>query len=105
MIWHVARRCCRILETLISDLAEQRSQAYDLLRVADQQILYWIEVGPPLYPNAEPRDDHPDGWAIKAAPINVGEALQEFFNKLSSVTFTSATLALRGNDFSYFIDR
>jgi ATP-dependent DNA helicase RecQ len=93
------------LETLISDLADQRSLAYELLRVADQKFVYWIEVGPPLYPNAEPRDDHPDGWAIKAAPIDVGEALQAFYNKLSSVTFTSATLALRGNDFSYFIDR
>jgi ATP-dependent DNA helicase RecQ len=93
------------LETLISDLAEQRSLAYELLRVTDQKFVYWIEVGPPLYLNAEPRDDHPDGWAIKAAPIDVGEALQAFYNKLSSVTFTSATLALRGHDFSYFIER
>ncbi|MEI7849302.1 MAG: RecQ family ATP-dependent DNA helicase, partial [Chloroflexota bacterium] len=93
------------LETLITDLADQRALAYELLRVADQKLVYWIEVGPPIYPKAEPRDDHPDGWAIKAAPIDVGEALQPFYNKLSSVTFTSATMALKGNDFSYFISR
>lgn len=93
------------LETLINDLSGQRSLAYELLRVADQKLVYWLEVGPPLYPDTEPRDDHPDGWAIKAAPIDVGEALQAYYSNLSSVTFTSATLALKGNDFSYFINR
>jgi ATP-dependent DNA helicase RecQ len=93
------------LEGLISDLMEQRSLAYELLRVADQKYVYWLEVGPPLFPNVTPRDDNPDGWAIKAAPIDVGEALQEFYSDLNSVIFTSATLTLRGNDFSYFIER
>jgi len=93
------------LEALISDLGEQRVLAYELLRVGDQKYVYWLEVGPPLYPNNTPRDDHPDGWAIKSAPIDVGDALQPFYDELNSVIYTSATLALRGNDFSYFIER
>jgi len=95
----------RDLESLITDLSEQRALAYELPRVGDRKLVYWVEVGPPRHPDAEPRDDHPRGWAFKAAPIDVGEALQPFYNELTSVTFTSATLALRGQDFSYFVER
>ncbi len=95
----------RELTELIDGLTEQRQLAYDLVKVNDQTLVYWLEVGPPIDPASEERDARPQWWAFKAAPIDVGEALQPFYEQLASVSLVSATLALRGNDFSYFIER
>jgi ATP-dependent DNA helicase RecQ len=95
----------RELSEQIDRLAEQRQRAYDLVKVNDQTLVYWIDVGPPTTPNSTERDPYPQWWAFKAAPINVGAALQSYYERLNSVCFVSATLALRGSDFSFFIDR
>lgn len=95
----------RDLADLYDELAEQRQLAYDLIKVADQKLVYWLEVGPPRNPEAKERDPEPTRWAMQATPIDVGEALAPFYDRLDSAHLVSATLALRGNDFSYFIDR
>lgn len=95
----------RDLTELIDGLAEQRQLAYDLIKVNDQKLVYWLDVGPPIDPESDERDARPRWWAFKAAPIDVGAALQPFYERLASVSLVSATLALRGNDFSYFIER
>lgn len=95
----------RDLDNLIDELAGQRQLAYDLVKVGNQKLVYWLEVGPPVDPEAGERDAQPQWWAFKAAPIDVGEALQPFYGRLTSVSLVSATLALRGNDFSYFVER
>lgn len=95
----------RDLAELIDALTEQRQLAYDLIKVANLKLVYWVAVGPPLDPTTEERDSQPEWWAFKAAPIDVGEALQSFYDKLTSVSLVSATLALGNTDFSYFIDR
>jgi ATP-dependent DNA helicase RecQ len=86
-------------------LAEQRQWAYDLLRVANRKQVYWLAVGPPVENVPGEKDGPPAWWALRAAPIDVGEALQPYYEKLRSISFVSATLALRGSDFSFFIDR
>lgn len=95
----------RDLADLLDKLAEQRQLAYDLLKVNDQKLVYWLEVGPPTDPESDERDVPPTSWAFKAAPIDVGEALQPFYDRLASASLVSATLALRGTDFGYFINR
>lgn len=95
----------RDLTDLIDKLAEQRQLAYELIKVNDLNLVYWVAVGPPLNPETEERDARPEWWAFKAAPIDVGRALQPYYDKLTSVSFVSATLSLGNMDFSYFIDR
>ena len=95
----------RDLADLIDSVAEQRQLAYDLTKVNDLTLVYWVAVGPPLNPESEERDAQPEWWAFKAAPIDVGRALQTYYNKLTSASFVSATLSLGNMDFSYFIDR
>jgi ATP-dependent DNA helicase RecQ len=95
----------RELVELRDELSKQRKLAHELVRVNDQNLVYWVEVGPPLDPSNEERDPKPKSWAFKAAPIDVGRALQPFYEALASVSLVSATLALRGNDFSFFIER
>ncbi len=95
----------RDLGTLIDELSAQRQLAYELVKVADQTLVYWLSVGPPRDPESNERDAQPQWWAMKAAPIDVGAALQQHYDRLSSVALVSATLAVRGNDFSYFIER
>lgn len=95
----------RELNDLVDNLTKQRQLAYDLIKVDDLKLVYWVAVGPPLNPEAEERDPQPEWWAFKAAPIDVGEALQPYYNKLTSASFVSATLSLGNMDFSYFIDR
>ena len=95
----------RELGELIDEFGGQRQLAHDLVKVSDQKLVYWLDVGPPVEPEADERDAPPHWWALKAAPVDVGEALQPFYDRLSSVILVSATLALRGNDFGYFIER
>ena len=95
----------RDLIELIDKLAEQRQLAYDLIKVNDLTLVYWVAVGPPLNPEAEERDARPEWWAFKAAPIDVGRALQPYYDKLTCASFVSATLSLGNMNFGYFIDR
>lgn len=94
----------RQLREVADVLHEQQRMAFDCLQVKNTKRAYWLEVGPPpedagaTYPS-------PQAWAYKSAPIDVGEALQPFYDELDSVSFVSATLALRHHDFSFFIDR
>jgi ATP-dependent DNA helicase RecQ len=99
-------------EATLRDLADRRDElvnqcqlAFDLVQVNDQKLVFWVEVGPPLSTNSEERDARPEWWAFKRAPVDVGSALQPFYDRLTSVSLVSATLALRGNDFSFFIER
>jgi ATP-dependent DNA helicase RecQ len=93
------------LTDIIEDLEQQRQLAYDLVKVDDQKLAYWLEVGPPLDPDSKERDPRPEYWGFKAAPVDIGEALEPYYDRLASASFVSATLALRGNDFSFHLDR
>ena len=93
------------LGELLEELAEQRQLAYEIVKVAERKQVYWLEVGPPLDPQDTARDPRPSSWAFKVAPIDVGEALQCFYDRHRSISFVSATLAVGHNDFSFFIDR
>ncbi|MGA7730257.1 MAG: RecQ family ATP-dependent DNA helicase [Chloroflexia bacterium] len=93
------------LSDQIMHLDEQCKLAYDLIKVGDQKQVYWIEVRSKAEASTTKTRESFSSWALKAAPIDVGEVLQSFYDRLSSVSLVSATLALRGNDFSYFIER
>jgi len=98
----------RDLHEVIEDLATQRQLAYDLVKVDNSKQVYWMEVGPPQQQDlttSATRDPKPAWWAFKSAPILVSEALQPFYEPLVSISFISATLAIRGNDFSFFVER
>lgn len=95
----------RELSDYFDKLAEQKQLAYSLLQVQESKLVYWLAVGPPVDPEAGESKAQPEWWAMRAAPIDVGAALTPFYDKLTSAAFVSATLALRGNDFSYFVER
>lgn len=93
------------LSELLDGLVQQRQLADTVVAVGDQNLVYWLEVGPPRDPGDRARDPMPSHWALKAAPIDIGTALQAHYDRHRSIAFVSATLALRQHDFSYFIDR
>ena len=93
----------RQLREVLEALQEQQRLAFECLQVKDTKRAYWFEVGPP--PDDKDIPSSHQTWAYKSAPIDVGEALQPFYDELDSVSLVSATLALRRNDFSFFIDR
>ncbi len=94
------------LYEMINKLEDQIRLAHQLVEVSDLTLVYWIEVGPAEAPGGGPNADDADKWwAFKAAPVDVGTAMHEHYSRLSSAVLVSATLALRGSDFGYFIGR
>ena len=94
----------RQLREVVEALQEQQHLAFECLQVKNTKRAYWLEVGPPPE-DTEATHPSPQTWAYKSAPIDVGEALQPFYDELDAVSFVSATLAIRHHDFSFFIDR
>ena len=93
------------LGEILESLVEQEQLARTVIEVGEQSLVYWLEVGPPRNPDDPVRDPIPTFWALKAAPIDIGAALQPHYDRHTSIAFVSATLALRKNDFGYFIER
>ncbi len=84
----------------------------DLSARLKEQLDYLSKLGTPVGENAVrwiefSRSD--DGsarfWAVKEAPISVAETLQQFYDKVQSAVFTSATLSTERNDFTFFLNR
>jgi len=69
----------------------------EILKVNNMKKVYWIEV--------KEREKTSPFWALKSAPIEVAELLEEKYSSLSSLILTSATLSIRGGDFSFFANR
>lgn len=44
-------------------------------------------------------------WAVRRAPVSVADRLRERFAETRSLVLTSATMAIRGRDFSFLLDR
>lgn len=87
-------------------------EAADLSARLKEQVDYLSRLGTPVGENTVrwiefSRSD--DGsirfWAVKEAPISVAEILQQFYDKVQSAVFTSATLSTERNDFTFFLSR
>lgn len=107
------------LNQVIENLLTQRQLQKEIVEAANTRQVYWVEVGAvaeldkheqeelpvsqlPAKNNSKPLAPH---WAFKAAPIRVAPILQTCYARLYSAVFVSATLSIRGGDFSFFIDR
>ena len=89
------------LDAVKDVLTEQNTLMDEIVRVGNLKRVYWVEVVP-----QDPDDENTDySWAFKAAPIDVAPLLAEKYQALSSAIFTSATLSIRGGDFSFFVNR
>ncbi|MCC6180017.1 MAG: RecQ family ATP-dependent DNA helicase [Chloroflexi bacterium] len=91
-------------------LAEQQRLHEQILQVRRIHDVNWIEVGPETTHSDEddgPLEHRPDApdWALKCAPIRVGSELARRYEELRACVLTSATLSIRGGDFSFFVDR
>jgi ATP-dependent DNA helicase RecQ len=98
------------LRAIREELAEQQRLHDEILQVRRILDVNWIELGPEAA-NQDDDDDQtgrtlsdPD-WALKCAPIRVGPELARRYEDLRACVLTSATLSIRGGDFSFFVDR
>lgn len=100
------------LNTLWRHLSSRINDLLGLLRwdYEKANVARWIEI--------EVDEGAPEGmdltnppgefiiWAVKEAPIRVGEYLKEkVYNSFGSLIFTSATLTIAGKGFGFFLDR
>lgn len=89
------------LMAIIEALAEQYSLMDKIVQVSNMKYVYWVEVNP-----QEPENTDTDySWGLKVAPIEVAPLLAAKYQTLSTAIFTSATLSVRGGDFSFFVNR
>ena len=98
------------LRNILEGFHEQVQLQIEIIRVSNSKFVYWIEVETSSNKNKileenEITELQIDYWALKAAPIRVDEALKYHYNKLNSAIFVSATLTIRGGDFSFYVDR
>lgn len=100
------------LEIVLDQLGNQLERQRQITRASNRKHVYWIEIdlAPELEDDTEPRDveQRSEGitsWALKSAPIRVDEALSERYLALSGTVLVSATLSIKGGDFSFFSDR
>ena len=84
-----------------SSLQRQFLENYNLfneiLKVNNIKKVCWIEV--------KERKGTSPFWALKSAPIEVAELLEERYSNLKTLVLTSATLSVKEGDFSFFAGR
>ncbi len=100
------------LRVVLEGLLEQVELQAEILRVGNRKQVYWIEVEAAPAPeegemirHAQARVPQIASWALKSAPVRVDEALRARYDDLDGAVFVSATLSIRGGDFSFFADR
>jgi len=101
------------LNLILEDLQNQFQLQAEIVRVSNQKQVYWLEVtassseadDTSFEVQSRPLAQSIKGWALKVAPIRVAESLQSRYQTLNGAALVSATLSIRGGDFSFFIDR
>jgi ATP-dependent DNA helicase RecQ len=98
------------LQRALEALLEQQQLQQRIVRVSNRKHVYWLEVEPATTPANDQggvgTEGNPVGrWAMKCAPIRVDNALARHYAELDTAVFVSATLSIRGGDFSFFVDR
>ncbi|HEX2910805.1 MAG TPA: RecQ family ATP-dependent DNA helicase [Chloroflexia bacterium] len=106
------------LQLVLEKLLEIRQLQAEILNVNNQKYVYWLEVEQGKEDSGQDQglslveasaSEKPrlkiEKWALKCAPIRVAENLQHYYEKLLGAAFVSATLSIRGGDFTFFADR
>lgn len=100
------------LQMILDGLISQAVLQNEIIRANNRKQVYWIETEPEsakVEPeNTEqpiPKRPRIKNWALKTSPIRIDERLQEYYRSLDGLVLVSATLTLRGGDFSFFVDR
>lgn len=99
-------RLRRELRAVYDDLTDQVLLQEEIVRAGNRHWVFWVEVEPTIAADSEENEaTNAPGWALKSASVRVDRALGERYDQLASATFVSATLTVRGDDFSFFVDR
>ncbi len=84
-----------------------RTLLKDILRVDYDplKVVHWVELSG-IDEKTNETGTHRFRWALKRAPVHVGEALKErIYGKCRSLILTSATLTVAEKGFDFFLDR
>lgn len=108
-------QCLEELGLILENLQAQLQLQDEIVRANNRKQVYWVEVATENLAEPQAGFDFElsqpvtapkiKSWALKVAPIRVDEQLQTRYQTLRGAALVSATLSIRGGDFSFFVDR